>query len=174
MHADAIQAIRQYSITTGCGDGFYFCPDDVVTRAQMATFLRRALKLEEVEGDRFSDVSPGHTHSGSIYAIAEIGITTGCRDGSRFCPNDPTTRGAMAAFLARALDLEPGKIGDVTFTDVPEAHWFAPEIYAIAEQGITIGCRDGFFCPEAPVTRAAMATFLARAFIWKGTSPPGY
>lgn len=173
VHADAIQAIRQYSITKGCGDGFYFCPDDVVTRAEMATFLRRALELEEVEGDRFSDVSPGHTHSGSIYAIAEIGVTTGCRDGSRFCPNDPTTRGAMAAFLARALDLEPGEIPDDGFADVPATHRFGPEIYAIAEQGITIGCRDGFFCPEAPVTRAAMATFLARAFIWKGTSLPG-
>lgn len=173
VHADAIQAIRQYSITKGCGDGFYFCPDEVVTRAEMATFLRRALRLGEVEGNRFSDVPPGHTHSGSIYAIAEVGITSGCRDGSRYCPNDPTTRGAMAAFLARALDLEPGEIQDERFADVPETHQFRPEIYAIAEQGITIGCEEGLFCPDAPVARAALATFLARAFIWKATSPPG-
>ena len=174
VHADAIQAIRQQSITLGCGDGFYFCPSDVVTRAEMATFLRRALKLEEVQGNRFSDVPSGHTHSGSIYAIAELGITSGCRDGTRYCPNDPTTRGAMAAFLARALDLEPGKGPQGEgFADVPETHPFRSEIYAIAEQGITVGCKEGRFCPEAPVTRAAMATFLARAFIWKGTSPPG-
>ena len=173
VHADAIQAIRQYSITKGCGDGFYFCPEDVVTRAAMATFLRRALELEEVEGNRFSDVPPGHSHSGSIYAIAELGITSGCGDGSRYCPNDPTTRGAMAVFLARALELEADDVQAERFADVPKTHPFRSAIHAIAEQGITVGCREGFFCPEAPVTRGAMATFLARAFIWSGTSPPG-
>ena len=173
VHADAIQAIRQHSITTGCGEGFYFCPDDVVSRAAMATFLRRALGLEEVEGNRFSDVPTGHTHSGSIYAIAELGITSGCGDGSRYCPNDPTTRGAMAVFVARALELEASDVQDERFADVPATHPFRYSIHAIAEQGITIGCKEGLFCPEAPVTRGAMATFLARAFIWNGTSPTG-
>ena len=173
VHAAAIQAMRQYSITKGCGDGFSFCPDDGVTRAQMATFLRRALRLGEVEGNRFSDVRSGSAHSGSIYAIAEVGITSGCGDGNRYCPNDPTTRAAMAVFLARALDLEPGAPRDEWFEDVPETHPFRAEIHAIAEQGITVGCKQGYFCPEAPITRAAMATFLARAFIWNGTSPPG-
>ena len=173
VHADAIQAIRQHSITEGCGDGFYFCPDDVVTRAATATFIRRALGLEEVDGNRFSDVPPGHTHSGSIYAIAELGITSGCGDGSRYCPDDPTSRGAMAVFLARALELEADDVETDRFADVPETHPFRSAIHAIAERGITVGCGEGFFCPEAPVTRGEMATFLARAFIWNGTSPAG-
>ena len=173
VHKDAIQAVRQQSITKGCGNGTYFCPTDVVTRAEMATFLRRALKLGEVQGSRFSDVPPGHTHSGAIYAIAALGITSGCGDGTHYCPGAPTTRGAMAAFLARALDLDSGEPQDEEFADVPDTHPFRSEIYAIAEQGITIGCKEGLFCPEVPVSRAAMATFLARAFIWKATSPPG-
>ena len=144
-----------------------------MTRAATATFLRRALELEEVEGSRFSDVPPGHTHRGSIYAIAELGITSGCGDGSRYCPDDPTSRGAMAVFLARALELEADDVETGRFADVPETHPFRSEIHAIAERGITVGCREGFFCPEAPVTRGAMATFLARAFIWNGTSTPG-
>ena len=173
VHADAIQAIRQQGITLGCGSGFYFCPDDVVTRAEMATFLRRALTVREVEGDRFSDVPAGHAHGGSIYAIAELGITSGCGDGSGYCPGDPTTRGAMAVFLARALDLELEENRGQWFEDVPATHPFGSAINAIAERGITVGCKEGLFCPEVPVTRAAMATFLARTFVWKGTSPPG-
>ena len=36
------------------------------------------------------------------------GVTTGCdSDGSQFCPRDSVTRGQMASFLVRALDLRP-------------------------------------------------------------------
>ena len=174
VHAEGIQAIRQASITLGCGTGLYFCPGEVVTRGAMATFLLRALQLEPVDGDRFLDVSAGHRHRGAIYAIAELGLTRGCGDGSRFCPNDPVTRETMAAFLARALELQPGRPDGRVFTDVPTDHPHSGAIYAIAERGITVGCKDGTrFCPNDPVTRGSMATFLARAFIWEATSPPG-
>ena len=174
VHAEGIQAIRQASITLGCGTGLHFCPEDVVTRGAMATFLLRALELDPADGDRFSDVSAGHRHRGAIHAIAELGLTRGCGDGTRFCPNDPVTRETMAVFLARALELPPGRPGDRAFSDVAADHPHSGEIYAIAERGITVGCKDGTrFCPSDPVTRGSMATFLARAFIWEGTSPPG-
>lgn len=173
VHADGIQAIRQVSITLGCGNGLYFCPEDVVTRGAIATFLSRALKLEPADGDQFSDVSAGHQHRGAIYAIAELGLTQGCDDGTRFCPNDPITRESMAVFLARALELQPGEPNGREFSDVPANHPHSAEIYAIADEGITVGCGDGSrFCPGDPVTRGSMATFLARAFIWKESSPP--
>ena len=167
VHADSIQAIRQAGFTVGCGDGTRFCPDDVVTRGAMATFLLRVLDLEPVDGNRFSDVTAAHTHRGAIYAIAELGLTAGCADGTRFCPNDPVTRKVMAVFLARALDLGPGEPqGGWVFADVPDTHPQWGEIYAIAEEGITAGCLDGTrFCPDDPVTRGSMATFLTRAFL---------
>lgn len=37
-----IQKLRELGITLGCGTGEGFCPDDTVTREQMATFLYRA------------------------------------------------------------------------------------------------------------------------------------
>ncbi|HLT97483.1 MAG TPA: hypothetical protein VK070_11915, partial [Acidimicrobiia bacterium] len=59
--------------------------------------------------------------SGNIFEkemtwMVQEGISHGCNppEGSRFCPDDPVTRGQMAAFLYRALRLEPG---DVSFTD---------------------------------------------------------
>ena len=181
VHAEGIQAIWDAKITVGCGDGTRFCPNDPVTRGAMATFLLRAMNLEPVNGNRFSDVPDSHPHRGAIYAIAELGLTTGCGDGTRFCPDDPVTRGVMAVFLARALDLEPGgpvnslqfPVNRRPFTDVPDDHPHRDEIYAIAEKGITHGCKDGTrFCPDDPVTRGSMATFLARAFIWNRSPPP--
>lgn len=44
VHHDSIQALAGAEITLGCGGG-NFCPGDSVTRAQMASFLVRALKL---------------------------------------------------------------------------------------------------------------------------------
>jgi hypothetical protein len=39
-----------------------------------------------------------------IRAVADAGITQGCGDGSRFCPEAPIGRAQMATFLARAVD----------------------------------------------------------------------
>ena len=46
-HAADIAAIAAAGITTGCG-GTNYCPFNPVTRAQMASFLTRAFKLERV------------------------------------------------------------------------------------------------------------------------------
>lgn len=44
VHAGAINAIAEAGITNGCDDGV-FCPDQRVTRAEMASFLVRAFGL---------------------------------------------------------------------------------------------------------------------------------
>lgn len=80
----------------------------------------------------------------------------------------------MASFLARALDLELSDSFDGwRFQDVSDEHAHRGSIYAIARAGITVGCGDGTrFCPDKPLTRGEIATFLARAFLWGGSSPP--
>jgi len=50
-----------------------------------------------------------------------------------------------------------------TFPDVAPGYWAFQEIEALAASGITSGFPDGTFRPTEPVTRAQMATFLARA-----------
>ena len=102
-HEGNINAIAEAGVTFGCNlDGTLFCPNTVITRAQMSAFLARALNLAPIPGDRFSDVSG--IHAPSINAIAEMGITLGCTaDGTLFCPDDPVTRGQMAALLFRAF-----------------------------------------------------------------------
>jgi subtilisin family serine protease len=111
-----------------------------------------------------SDIA-GSVHEASIVKVAQAGITSGFPDGT-FRPNDPVTRGQMATFLTRALDLPPGDPSQ--FSDVAgSVH--ADSIGALVRAGITSGFPDGTFRPNAPVTRGQMATFLTRA-LWL---PPG-
>lgn len=167
-HEPNIEAIAAAGITAGCSETRY-CPGLAVTRAQMASFLMRALDLTIPGGNRFEDVSG--THLGAINAIAEVGISLGCTpDGEQFCPDDLVTREQMGSFLARALALEPA--GGNPFLDVSGSH--VDNVVAIAEAGITVGCvEDGtLFCPLDPVTRAQMATFLARGLGLDPIVPP--
>lgn len=99
-----IEAIAEAGITAGCGDRL-FCPDDPVTRAQMASFFARAFDLPPSGENPFGD-DDSSVHAADIAAIAAAGITHGCGPG-RFCPEDPVTRDEMAAFLTRALGLLP-------------------------------------------------------------------
>lgn len=48
------------------------------------------------------------------------------------------------------------------FTDVPETHWAFKAINDLADMGIINGYEDGTFKPDAPVTRAEVATMLDR------------
>jgi hypothetical protein len=95
----------------------------------------------------------------SIQWIYDEGITGGCAPDA-YCPKSPVTRGQMASFLARALELPPGTKD--YFTD-DDGLTHEADINRLAESGITGGCGDGLFCRTASVSRAQMAAFLVRA-----------
>jgi hypothetical protein len=80
-----------------------FCPDQFVSREEMAAFLSRAFSLDRVAGDSYDD-DDGSIFEPDIEAIRSAGITTGCAQ-SRYCPTDLVTRAQMAAFLIRAQEL---------------------------------------------------------------------
>jgi hypothetical protein len=107
VHIGNINAIRNAGITLGCSaDGTKFCPNEFVSRAQMGSFLARALGLSPIASGGFQDLTGWDAHAGNINAIAADGITLGCTaDGRFYCPANLVTRGQMASFLARALDL---------------------------------------------------------------------
>ncbi len=156
--ADDIAWLYASGITTGCAVDL-FCPTDPVTRAQMATFLRRAFGLPAASGDYFVD-DESSSHEAAINSIAEAGITTGCV-ANRYCPEKLVTRGQMAAFLSRALPgLEPATRD---YFDDDDGSQFEDDINRIARAGITTGCGTRKFCPNEAVARGQMAAFLHRA-----------
>ena len=73
-------------------------------RAQMASFLARALLLEPVAVGPFVDLDGAAGHQRNINAIWKAGITLGCSpDGTQYCPTELVTRAQMASFLARGF-----------------------------------------------------------------------
>lgn len=157
-HAPAIKAIALRGVTQGC-TAELFCPDRNVTRGQMATFLVRALNLPPSSRDAFID-DRGSTHEAAINAVAAAGITQGCGP-EVFCPDAAVNRMQMASFIQRAWDLPLGTSG--IFGDVLGSSVHALAINALADAGITLGCGGGLYCPDLPVRRAEMASFLGRA-----------
>ena len=102
-----IEWLGATSITRGCNPpaNNEYCPDDVVTRGQMAAFLVRAFGYTEGAGsNQFSD-DDGSVFEADIERLAEAGVTLGCNPpvNDRFCPDEPVTRAQMAAFLNRAM-----------------------------------------------------------------------
>ncbi len=100
-----------------------------------------------------------------IEELAALGITSGCNPptNDRFCPKNYVTRGQMAAFLVRALDLTDR--GTADFVDDDDSV-FEADIERLAAAGITKGCNppaNTRFCPDSRVTRQSMAAFIVRA-----------
>jgi uncharacterized repeat protein (TIGR02059 family) len=100
--AEEIKWLASQGVTQGCEPDL-FCPDRAVTRAQMATFLARALDLPATDTDHFDDDN-NSTHQANINRLAQTGIALGCSTRA-YCPDQPVTRAQMAAFLYRARDL---------------------------------------------------------------------
>jgi hypothetical protein len=101
-----IKRLLELGITKGCGPGIY-CPNNNVTRAEMAAFLIRAVEGEPPAdycdtGSPFSDVPANTWPCKYIKRLLELGITKGCGAG-KYCPNRNVTRAEMAAFLGRAF-----------------------------------------------------------------------
>ena len=96
--------LRRAGITTGCQPNpLMFCPRCLTTRAQMVTFVVRALGVDLAPyraGRTFEDVSPMSTYHPYIEAAADLGITIGCGP-TTFCPDDFVTREKAATFIVR-------------------------------------------------------------------------
>ncbi len=151
-------------ITTGCG--YYFdnpaqraryCPESIVLRDQMASFLDRYLDLPNTPNDYFTD-DEGNIHEQAINNVAAAGITSGC-GGTNYCPSGEVTRGQMATFLNRPLNI-PNTPNDYFTDDEGSVHEQA--INNIRSVNISSGCGGTNYCPNGLVTRGQMADFLYR------------
>ena len=104
FHAPFIARMAELGVTQGCGDGTVFCPDRVVSRAQMAVFLTRAFGLPAGADPGFVDVAGDAWYVAAVSSLVASGITQGCGDGAGFCPEQDTSRAQMATFIHRALN----------------------------------------------------------------------
>ena len=110
----------------------------------------------------------------AIRELHPLGVFTGTEcEANRICPNDELTRWVAAVWMVRILDdEEPAAITESRFSDVnaspmwEESMWFAPHVERLAELEITVGCDTDplRYCPDGNLTRAQVASWIARAF----------
>jgi hypothetical protein len=102
-------------------------------------------------------------HQANIDLLFETGITKGCNPplNDQFCPEREITRGEMAAFLRRNLEL-PTTEADY-FADDGESI-FQGDINALTDVGIAFGCSESDYCPNEPLLRDELAELFTRAY----------
>ena len=169
---DSVEKIYLAGLTDGCGFA-KFCPEEVVTRAQMAVFLERGIQrggfAPTTAVGVFSDVPIDYWAADWIEQLYQDGVTKGCKeDPLMYCPDQSITRAEMAIFLLRAKygrSYSPPAATGI-FTDVSTGYWAADWVEQLYSENITTGCGDDplRFCPDDSVTRDQMAAFLVRTF----------
>ena len=167
IHQPAIEQLTNQGVlhSTGCGPTL-FCPASPMQRWVIAVWLVRILDNHEPEPNptiRFADVDPTKWWAPHIERLAALGLTDGCNTNPpRYCPHNHATRGQMATFLTRALQLDASTPAGYTDTG-NNVH--AANIDALTTAGLTHGCATNppRYCPHQTTTRAQAAAFLNRS-----------
>lgn len=139
------------------------CPEDKITRAEVATIFFRLLTSEVRDGtltrtNSFSDVTEGMWFNTAISTLERLGIINGCDDGD-FHPNAYITRAEFAAMAVR-FDKDAEAV-EAQFTDI-DGHWAKTEIQQAAGNGWVNGYPDSTFRPGQDITRAEAMALINR------------
>ncbi len=101
--APFINKMSELGITAGCG-AKAFCPNDLLTREQMAVFVITAMgetgSTAAFNAD-FDDITDDG-YAPFVNRMNELGITGGC-GGRSYCPDNSTNRAMMAVFLGKGF-----------------------------------------------------------------------
>ena len=159
---DAVLWAVEKGITAGTS-ATTFSPADTCTRAQMVTFLWRAIGSPEPAAAEspFADVTdPGAYYYKAVLWAVEKGITTGTT-ATAFDPNGTVSRAQAVTFLYR-LAGEPETSAENGFADVGDGAYYRQAVLWAAEKGVTTGKTADAFAPADPCLRGQIVTFLYR------------
>ena len=159
---DAVLWAVNGGITNGMDDT-HFIPTGMCNRAQIVTFLWRAMgkPAPTTTVNPFVDVTESDFFYDAVLWAHENGITNGV-DATHFNPTGECNRAQAVTFLWRAVG-EPESTADVDFTDVQPGQFYSASVAWAFEKGITNGMGDGTFGVLESCNRAQVVTFLYRA-----------
>jgi S-layer homology domain len=117
----------------------------------------------------FTDLSGQEWYAEAALALEDQGVISPRPDGS-FGPHDFVSRGEMAVYLDRLLNLQ----GDpsLPFTDVNVYDWYAGAVGDLYAAGLVSGTSADTFSPDALVNRQQAASFIMRALEFSRASRP--
>ena len=166
--------VREYTVTvtkkatsSGGGGGGGSSSGSKGSSSFSSTPVKTEDKKEEVKEeiptkrDVFFDVTADHWAVDFVDYMTAKEIIAGYEDGS-FKPSANITRAEFVKIIVKAFTIVPG-VEKKEFSDVSENDWYAFYVDIASSNGIVNGSEDGFFSPDAPITREDMAVIIERA-----------
>ncbi|MEA3422553.1 MAG: S-layer homology domain-containing protein [Bacillota bacterium] len=142
-----------------------FDPDALLTRAEFATIITRALDIDQSGLMPFSDVSSSAWYRDAVGSAYGASLMFGY-PGNIFRPLNPVTREETVVILNRMHKHLTGSLLVGThrnFTDDSSiASWAAVSVDGMSTYKIVNGFPDGRFGPKENATRAQVVTVLRR------------
>ena len=138
-----------------------FSPDTTCTRAQILTFLWRAVGSPKMSGiNPFTDVK----ETDYFYDAAIWAHEKGMVEGNTFAGDTPCTRSATVIYLWKNAGA-PYTSYYGTFSDVTSGSGYASAVAWAVNNGVTSGTSETTFSPDTTCTRGQIVTFLNRAVV---------
>ena len=162
---DAVAYLKRSGISNGSNGNFL--PDTNISRQEFAVLLARYLGSSQ----DYSSVQLPFADTNEIAswalngakAMYSLGIIKGSSDGSGklyFNPTANVSRQEAVTMLGRLTEKGYAQ-GALKFTDNAAIQsWSAEYVSTLSTMGILTGFEDGSFRPDAPMTRAQVATVL--------------
>ncbi len=158
-------------------DGSEFAPEAMVTRAELAAMLARALGLPEGENPAgFVDISSDNWYNGAVAALKAYGMMDGFGDGT-FRPNQAVSRQEAIVMMIRALRLADtagltsnnGAQANIDiYTDSNQiAGWASDAVQTAIQSGLIKGYGNELR-PQQSLTRAETTVLLYRMLLQAG------
>lgn len=161
---DAVLWAYDNGITQG-KDDTHFLPNNICNRAQVVTFLWRAMGEPEPEStvNPFVDVAEDAYYYKAVLWAYYKGVTTG-KDKTHFQPNATVTRSQVVTFMYRNEGEPAVKTTENPFVDVTEDKYYYNAVLWAYENDITTGKDDTHFLPGDECKRCQVVTCLYRAY----------
>jgi len=160
FYSNAVGWAALNEITTGT-DATHFSPDDLVSRAQFATFPWRMV-CEPAAGDMapFGDIVRPSFYAAAVDWLFSEELTTG-RTPTSYAPDGSLTRAEFATFLFR-LAGEPAGAPTSGFGDVVSGSFYEDAVDWLKWRELTTGTSPTTYDPDRAISRAEAVTFLYR------------
>lgn len=149
-----IQKLYEQGITIGCQvNPAKFCPEDTVTRTEIATFTVRGryglgTPFTYPSIPSFSDVPSGDPYFPAVQKMAQLGLP-GCSPRA-YCPTNAMTRDEMALFLVRGILNQLLPVGTPVLSSVAPSVVYRGNLSTVTLTGVNTHFSDGLSVYAGP------------------------
>lgn len=168
----AANAVPQMTITGGIYAWMVFPEGDYYIRAEKAGYRPYDSRTEgrnvPAQPGESSRINNGIIHVRDTLVRYDFQLQPihhlfirGYPDGT-FRPDQSVTRAEVAAIFARLIQPTAVSMPAPPFRDVANDHWARHHIEVVRQHGVMGGNPDGTFRPDAPITRAELASIISR------------